>query len=441
MKKLYEIITPCSFTEASDAVAGNKRMPVKHTLTRVILVVIFLLAVSCTGNEPPTQRKYRWDDDGMLVIDGERTFIIGSYHLPKAKDPYRELSENGYNLIRIPPNTEALDAAKENGLMAWVTTGSISRENWDKDRERIGKLVNDLRNHPAHLIWEIADEPAWMWNSAERRVEPGLMKETYELIKTEDPEHLVYTNQAPTNLVSTIQKYNEATDIVACDIYPVIPYGITPSYALFPDGMQGDLLNTYLSQVGEYADKMLRVTEGSKPLFMVLQGFAWENLKKEKERDSSMILYPSFEESRFMAYNAIVHGAVGINYWGMSFTPQPSPFINDLNRLTRELAVMQEILASLSIHRDLETEYHELGYSVDAGVETIVKEVNGNTDMITVNSDRTPAKICFRGLEGFKKAIVMEEGRSVEIADNTLTDYYKPFDVHIYELEKPYETN
>lgn len=154
-----------------------------------------------------------------------------------------------------------------------------------------------------------------------------------------------------------------------------------------------------------------------------------------------MVLYPDFAELRFMAYNAIVHGAVGINYWGISFTPQPSPFINDLNRLTRELAAMQEILSASSINLDVVIGYHELGYSVDAGVEMIVKEVNGKTCLITVNSDRTPAKISFTGLEGFIKAMVMGEGRSVELTDNTLTDYYKPFDVHIYELEKPYETN
>ena len=64
---------------------------------------------------------------------------------------------------------------------------------------------------------------------------------------------------------------------------------------------------------------------------MILQGFAWEMLKKEGERNSEMILYPTYEESRFMAYQAIISGAVGINYWGTSYTPQPSPFMDDFN--------------------------------------------------------------------------------------------------------------
>ena len=51
-------------------------------------------------------------------------------------------------------------------------------------------------------------------------------------------------------------EHNPSTDIGAVDVYPVIPHGIKPSYALFPDGMQCDLLNPYISQVGEYVDKM-----------------------------------------------------------------------------------------------------------------------------------------------------------------------------------------
>ncbi len=416
----------------------NKTGLIKTTLSMLKKMILFssiIILTGCSQNRPEIDKKFHWDDDGMLVIDGKRTFIIGSYHLPKGDDPYGKIAKKGYNYVRANASQEALDAAKDNNLKTWLSTGCIRNEHREDDQNRIAELVNKYKTHPALLCWEIADEPAWTWNSAEPRIEADLMIETYQFIKQNDPEHLIYTNHAPTNLVSTMQKYNDATDVVACDIYPVIPHGITPTYALFPDGLQGDLLNPYISQVGEYVDKMLQVTNQNKPLFMVLQGFAWEMLKKEPERNSAMIQYPTFEESRFMAYNAIIHGAVGINYWGTHYTPEPSPFMEALDNLTQELAEMQNILSARSFELDIKKEYHEIGYSVDTGVEILAKKVNNKTYLLTVNSHRKPVRVSLAGLKEYNNAIVLKEGRSLSINEGILLDDYKPFDVHVYELQ------
>jgi hypothetical protein len=399
-----------------------------------ILVVISYLC-GCVNNEPVSNRQAYHDDDGMLIIDGTRTFVIGAYHLPKAEDPYQVLKENGYNLIRVNANLKALDAAHQYQLKTWIGTGYIKDNKREEDQRRIGGVINEFKSHPSLLIWEIADEPAFTWNSAELRIQPEPMLETFGLIKNNDPEHLVYTNHGPVNLGTTLQKYNSSTDIVACDVYPVIPQGITPTYALFADGLQGDLLNPYISQVGEYTDKMQRVVDYSKPVFMVLQGFSWEMLKEEKERNSDMILFPSYEQSRFMAFNAIIHGAVGINYWGMSYTPQPSDFMDDLNRVTREMSELQPVLSARERKINIEMVYHELGHSIDSGVEILAKQVNGKVYLITANADKNPVRVSIMGLSTFKGAKVLNENRRVSIPSGNLTDDYKPFDVHIYELE------
>ena len=148
-----------------------------------------------------------------------------------------------------------------------------------------------------------------------------------------------------------------------------------------------------------------------------------------------MILYPTYEESRFMAYNAIIDGAVGINYWGTSYTPQPSPFMDDLNKVTMELAEMQPVLSAPETKIKIETEYHELGFSVDVGVEVLAKKADGVLNLITVNSDKNPVKVTLSGLDDFVSAIVLKENRTVTISSGKLTDHYKPFDVHIYQLK------
>ena len=404
----------------------------------LFLIFLFLTLYStniCFGEKISPTSKIRCDQDGMLVINGKRTFIIGSYYLPKTVAPFKELSVNGYNYIHVNADQQQLDSAQSNGLRTWLSTGSV-KNNDPKDIERITELVTKFKHHPSLLFWEMEDEPAFTWNSAEPRIKPEPLLETYQLIKQNDPEHLVITNHGPVNLISTLQKYNPSTDVLACDIYPVIPAGIKPDYALHPDGLQGDLLNTSISQVGEYADKMKKVAEAKKPVFMVLQGFAWEMLKSEAQRNQQMIKYPSYEESRFMAFDAIVHGASGIVYWGTDFTPQPSPFITDLNRVTKELAGLQDVISAQNEKFDLETEYHELGYSVDAGIEYLSKSVNGKRYLITVNSDKNPVKITFSNLKNFKSVQVISENRIVDLKDGKLTDIYKPFEVHVYELHE-----
>ena len=401
----------------------------------ILLFVATLFFNSCHEKQHETPAKFSYDHDGMLLIKGERKFIIGSYHLPKTEDPFNTLASNGYNYAKVSDAAE-LNAAEENGLHAWIYTNSIKNEKKEEDEKRITSLVNEFKDHPALLFWEMEDEPSFTWNSTAPRISPEQMQETYDFIKKIDSEHLIITNHGPVNLISTLQLYNSSTDLVACDVYPVIPHGIVPSYALYPDGLQGDLLNPYISQVGEYVDKMKKVVHDSKPVFMVLQGFSWEMLKPEEERDTSMILYPTYEESRFMAYNAIVHGANGIIYWGTNYTPQPSPFMDDLNSVTKELAEMQEVLAAPTVDLKIKKEYHELMYSVDTGVEIMVKKAGGKTYLLTVNSDKNPVKVTLDGLINYKVASILKENRTIKIENSKLTDTYEPFGVHIYELDK-----
>ena len=94
--------------------------------------------------------------------------------------------------------------------------------------------------------------------------------------------------------------------------------------------------------------------------------------------------------------------------------------MDDLNKVTKELAELQKVLASESITNKVDLEYHELGYSVDAGVEFILKEVDKKNYLIKVNSDKNPVKVTFSGLDNFSTAKVLKEDRTVEIKNENL---------------------
>jgi hypothetical protein len=250
---------------------------------------------------------------------------------------------------------------------------------------------------------------------------------------------LLYLNQAPTNLVKTLQQYNAGTDIVACDIYPVNPGGLRHTFALFPDGHQGDLNNEHISQVGQYADKMRLIAGPGRPVFMVLQAFAWETLEEDKgvsERREEKVLYPSFAQTRFMAYQSLIRGANGVIYWGSFTLPADSKTWVDIKQVTRQLADLKEPLAARRSPLKAEVDYHEMGHSVDLGVQWLAKESDGKLYLFTCNADKNRCKATVSGLGNWTACKVVYEDRTLPVENGALTDTWGRFDVHVYELTR-----
>jgi hypothetical protein len=71
--------------------------------------------------------------DNTILVDGERFFPIGIYYIPKSDEPFRELAEAGFNLVRCGSEDE-LDGAHEYGLKVWVSLGG--RLDLSKDAEK-----------------------------------------------------------------------------------------------------------------------------------------------------------------------------------------------------------------------------------------------------------------------------------------------------------------
>ncbi|MBM3764891.1 MAG: hypothetical protein FJW32_05830 [Acidobacteria bacterium] len=326
------------------------------------------------------------DTDGMIRINGERVFIVGAYDLPKIAEPLKTAKTAGFNLVHA--NRQTIGAARAAGLYAWATTGSKP--------DGIRPIVNALKDDSSLIIWEIEDEPTFVWKKPrEIRTTPETMIAARKLVQSIDPQRLFYLNQSPTNLVPTLRRYNDSTDIVATDIYPVIPRGIRNQYALWPDGQQGDLLNETISQVGQYADKMRQVAGPSKPVFMVLQGFAWESI--QKQIDPKMLLYPTAAKARFMAYQSIVHGANGILYWGLHLGPPDNPAWQAAKSVAAELKTIAPELAARPLATKLTIDYIDTGHSLDRGIEYIVKPSGRGSLIIAVNADKNPVEAVIKG--------------------------------------------
>ena len=381
-----------------------------------------------------TSKPIRPERDGMLRVRGRREFVLGLYQVPKHEGALREASEAGFNLINRSATRAAYDEAHALGLSGWSALGSLPPSNRTEAEARMRQTIESLRDHPALLCWETEDEPTLVWKEPLKiRTPAAQINDTAAFIRKLDPDHSLYLNHQPANLVSTLQAYNPAADIVATDIYPVIPRGIREMYALWPDGRQGDLLNDTLSQVGQYADKMRAVAGPQRAVFMVLQGFAWEMLR-EKDRDPAMVLYPTAAQLRFMAWQAVVHGVNGLIWWGLSYTPPEAPLWNDLKTVVRELAQVRSALAAPSMKLPLKLTYHDTGHSLDRGIEWLAKPLGRETLLIAANADGNPVDVTFEGLKRFHRCESMFESRAVVLRNGELRESFEPFGTRVWRL-------
>lgn len=412
-------------------------------------VYCLLLLMAILGSAHGAPLKVAYDADGMIIVNGARTFILGSYYVTnKFTKPtadaaaYQAMRDAGFNLVSA--SGEGLDFAHAAGLMAWTNVGTVDLGKQEESQAQLRERIMAVKDHPAVAFYEQSDEPAWTW-IGEAGAKPGAPRVTaaqfaaaYKVIQEVDGSHLVYTNHAPTNLVSTLQGYNAGTDIVAADIYPVNPGGLKYMFALFPDGHQGDYNDTYLSQVGRYTRKMREVAGPNRPVFMVLQAFAWEALLPEEEQRAEKILYPSYEESRFMAFQSVINGANGIVYWGSHFTPQPSDAWTGITRVVRELADLSPVLVGQNVQPNLSFSYHEIGFGLDEGVQWLAKEHDSSLYLFTSNADKHRNTATISGLADWKTCEVLNEGaaRSLAVEQGTVTDTWERLDTHVYRFQQ-----
>lgn len=359
------------------------------------------------------------------AFDPRRRFTLGLYSLPNRPAAMKQARDAGFRVVSLRPTTEDFARARDHGMSGWLSVGS--------DPARIRKLVAEWKDNPALLYWETEDEPSYQWKKPGARVAPEIIKKAYALIKSLDPSRPVYLNHAPTNLVNTLRQYDPGADIIATDIYPVIPHGIREMYALWPDRRQGDFLNTYISQVGQYADKMRQVAGPDRAMFMVLQGFAWEDLR-EKDRDPKMVLYPTRAQLRFMAWQSIVHSANGLLFWGLHSLPKEAALWDDLQSVAKEISSLEPTLVSPTSQAHIELEYHDTGHSLDRGIEFLLKPAGAGLLVIAVNADPNPVEVTFRNLPAHDAADVLYESRSLRLSSGALRDRFQPFDVHLYLL-------
>jgi hypothetical protein len=271
-------------------------------------------------------------------------------------------------------------------------------------------------------------------------------------VREADPDHLIWLNHAPRNTMTLLRHYNREADMVGCDIYP-IPYNLWVSHS--------DLMNMRPSSVGEYTDRMRQAAPG-KACAMVLQGCGWRDLEGERKRSDELHRFgfgrrPTFAETRFMAYNALMHGAHAVLYWGTAYAHEevPEALTATAASPARESQLWTDIMAVAKELRALESAWlapetgglrvkvHEMYGSIDSGgVRASLRRVGDDWVLFVANENTHGVTSTVRGLPAALNGRTLyrlgtQETQTVKAG--ALMDGVAAFDVHVYATSRRFE--
>ncbi len=216
------------------------------------------------------------------------------------------------------------------------------------------------------------------------------LKEGYDLLRTLDPMRPVWMNHAPRNTLKLLALFNEAADIAGCDIYP-----IPRTYRV----MHSDMAEQSMAAVGVYTRRMQHAAPG-KPVWMVLQGFGWGDILPEQpEEIREELRRPTIAETRFMAWDAIVHGARALLYWGTAYIEKDSDLWEELLSVISELDALQPVLSAPDMTLELTVEYHNVFHSMDRDIAVLIKDTAEGPWLALVNTFPGSVQFSLHGLE------------------------------------------
>lgn len=358
--------------------------------------------------------KIGFNKDGYMILDGKTFFAMGIYSLrsldKNANDDFmKDAKQAGFNSTVLYDDDwknlkPLLDRCQRNGIKAFVyPTVPFSVRKGEVTPDDVRRDLDLKRNHPAIIGWYIVDEPEGIGLAP---VAP--VRDLYQIIKEHDLDH-------PCTLVimsdGAAKDYREATDIMWTDPYPVPKLPVT--------------------LVSETVAGSVRNIEKDKPLWCVPQAFDWNVWNEGKLIGEHR---PTAVEERCMTYLALVNGAKGIIYWPYvsskyNIYDYPEHWMA-IKKIASEVRDLTPTLITPTISGKL-----SVAPKNDA-IQTMVKKVNGQWNVMTVNSSTNPcdANFTLPGVADGAKVEVLFEGRSISVENGGWKDSFKPMEVHVYRV-------
>jgi hypothetical protein len=346
-------------------------------------------------------------------------FPIGIFSAnPPAALP--ELKAAGFNTVqtyRITSINELntyLQIAADNNLKTMVYPSMRIDEKAGSVRSAARALDHiwpQIRNQSALLAWYIADEPEHAGLSYDD------LADFEREIKEKDPTHITALTTGPNHY----QEFKDIGDVLIVDPYPV---PISP-----------------VTEVSDTLERAKRVI-GNKPIWAVIQAFDRGLFEKKVADMKSAGLRrntaPAVDEINCMTFLAIVHGAKGIFFYSFKESKydirEHAEIWEGVKHVVARLNAIYPIIVSSDTSLQAAIRSEQSGLS-PTNIHHLVKSRDGELYLIAVNSNDRQETVTFSALPIERMSVaVVGEKRTIPLESGTVTDVFKPYEVHIYKL-------
>ncbi|MBT3341618.1 MAG: hypothetical protein HN712_09245 [Gemmatimonadetes bacterium] len=347
-------------------------------------------------------------------------FPIGVWlQSPGNAEAYRNIGVNLYVGLWQGPTEQQLSDLAAAGMQTICPLNDVGRQHLD-DHTIVAWMHGDEPDNAQAL-------PEGGWGDA---VPTASIQSDYTDIREQDPTRPVWLNlgqgvandewvgrAAPRE---TYPGYVAGTDIVSFDVYPIS--GIRKQ-----DGEQ------YLWWVAKGVDSLRHWGSDEKVVWNVI-----ETTRINSERGPT----PAQVDSE--VWMSIIHGSQGIVYFAHEWNP-----VFREARLLEDEAMRQGVAAT-------NARIHSLAPVLNAGpgmvevtvttddaqipVDVMTRQVDGDLYVFAVGMRQGGVSATFSlagaGVDALSKIEVVDESRTLPLAEAVFVDHFEPYDVHIYRLSR-----
>jgi hypothetical protein len=205
------------------------------------------------------------------------------------------------------------------------------------------------------------------------------------------------------------------------------------------------MINQSLSSVGLYT-KRLRASAPGKPVWMILQGFGWRDLKNSQcygSEDLQQGRRPNIVELRLMVFDAILNGANGIIYYGTSFIERDSQLWKDVLQVSKELRSLEPVILTKPFSKTPSVTTGNTHGSVDGPeIQLTLRKAGNDWVLIMINTSVYGIPFTLSGLPDSlngQKLFRLYSDEYHNIKNNEFNDGIAGYGVHIYSTSREFE--
>ena len=167
---------------------------------------------------------------------------------------------------------------------------------------------------------------------------------------------------------------------------------------------------------------MEKAGRGKKPIWMMLQGFAWEVCDNAKI-DFNKIRYPNRQETRFMVYDALTSGANAVGWWGFHHI-ENGEFYLVMFKMAGELRQISGLF-TYAVKCD------NFSSAAPASIALYGYQYKDNRYLIAINRNKENIKSSISGFSG-EKITELGEDKKLVLDNGVLNVELPPLSAAIY---------